>query len=86
MPVGSYIVDYMCVSTRLVIELDGGQHSEQQYYDQKRTQFLETNNLKVIRFWNNEVLENLSGVLETLTLALSQRERELKTKVDNYEH
>jgi len=69
----------MCVSTWLVIKLDSGPHNEQQNYDKKRTPFLETNNLKVIRFWNNDVLENLSGVLETLILTLSQRERELKS-------
>ena len=77
-PIGSYIVDFMCASARLVVELDGGQHNEQQAYDQRRTHYLKTKSFKVIRFWNNEVIENLSGILDTLTLALSQRERELK--------
>ena len=77
-PVDSYIVDFMCKSTKLIVELDGSQHAEQQDYDKKRTQYLETKGFKVFRFWNNEIIKNLSGVLEALTLTLSQREREQK--------
>jgi len=76
-PVGSYIVDFMCVSAKLIIELDGGQHAEQQIYDRKRTAFLEARDFKVVRFWNNDVLTNIDGVLESLTLTLSRRERGL---------
>jgi len=76
-PAGSYIVDFMCVSVKLIIELDGGQHAEQQDYDHKRTLFLASKNYKVLRFWNNEILTNIDGVLEALTLTLSQRERGL---------
>ena len=68
----------MCKSTKLIVELDGGQHAEQQDYDKKRTLYLETKGFNVIRFWNIEIIENLSGVLESLTLALSQRERVLE--------
>ena len=77
-PVGAYIVDFICMSVKLIIELDGGQHAEQQDYDQKRTAYLETKSIQVIRFWNNDILTNVDGVLETLTLTLSQRERVLK--------
>ena len=76
-PVGAYIVDFMCVSVKLIIELDGGQHAEQQDYDQKRSAYLETKSFQVIRFWNNEILTNIDGVLDSLTLTLSQRERGL---------
>ena len=79
-PIGNYVVDFLCSSTKLIVELDGGQHAEQQSYDQKRTLYLESKGFKVIRFWNNEVLTNIDGVLEPLTLALSQRERGLKEK------
>ena len=65
-PVGSYIVDFICIEKKLVVELDGGQHQDQSDYDTKRTQYLNSCGLQVIRFWNNEVLENLDGVLTTL--------------------
>jgi len=75
-PIGHYIVDFMCESASLIVELDGGQHAEQQAYDDKRTAFLQAKGFKVLRYWNNEVLENTGNVLISLTLALSQRERE----------
>ncbi len=65
-PVAPYIVDFVCLGNKLIVELDGGQHSEQQEYDRQRTNFLETCGYKVIRFWNDEVLKNMPGVLESL--------------------
>lgn len=77
LPVGQYIVDFACPELRLIIEIDGGQHAEQVIYDLSRTRFLQSKGYRVVRFWNNEVLGNIEGVLEALTLTLSQREREL---------
>ena len=79
LPVGQYIVDFACLELRLIIEIDGGQHAEQVPYDLGRTRFLQSKGYRVVRFWNNEVLGNIEGVLEALTLTLSQRERELKS-------
>jgi very-short-patch-repair endonuclease len=76
-PVGPYVADFLCKEAMLIVEIDGGQHTEQVEYDQYRTDFLQAHGYKVARFWNNEVLMNLDGVLEALTLALSQRAREL---------
>ena len=78
LPVGRFIVDFACAELRLVIEIDGGQHADQVPYELGRIRFLQSKGYQVIRFWNNEVLENIEGVLEALTLTLSQRERELK--------
>ncbi len=84
-PIGDYVADFFCHEANLVVELDGGQHNEekQKQKDIKRTAFLESQGLRVIRFWNNEVLQNTEGVMETilqaLTPALSQREREFIT-------
>lgn len=78
-PVGVYIADFNCVHLKIIVEIDGGQHAEQKDYDSVRTEFLESHGYKVVRFWNNDVLTNIEGVLETLTLTLSQRERELKS-------
>jgi len=76
-PVNRYIVDFMCNSIKLIIEIDGGQHLEQQNYDSVRTHYLESRGYKVLRYWNNDVLTNIEGILTSLTLALSQRERKL---------
>ena len=62
-PIGSYVVDFLCVEKRLVIELDGGQHAERVEYDEKRTAYLQGHKLHVVRFWNNDVLKNVNGVL-----------------------
>jgi len=65
-----YIIDFICLDKKLIIELDGGQHSKQQAYDAKRTEFLEHEGYKVLRFWNNEVFENIEGVLLSILNAL----------------
>lgn len=83
-PLGPYILDFVCLEAGLVIEIDGGQHSEQQACDQQRTALIETQGLTVIRFWNHEVMNEIPAVLEkiwqtlqALTPTLSRaRERE----------
>ena len=62
-PIGKYIVDFICLDAKLIIELDGGQHADSVVLDEKRTVFLESLGYQVIRFWNNEVIENMDGVL-----------------------
>ena len=67
-PVGNYIVDFICKEIKLIIEIDGGQHNSEDgiEYDIKRTEDLETKGYKVIRFWNNEIDNNLEGVYQIL--------------------
>lgn len=62
---GAYILDFYCPEIRLAIELDGGQHlnEENQVYDKERTLYLEANRVRVLRFWNHELIKNLDGVL-----------------------
>lgn len=62
-PIGKYIADFACIDKKLVIELDGWQHQEQTAYDANRTVFLQAQGWQVLRFWNNDVLNNLDGVL-----------------------
>ncbi len=75
--IGFYTVDFVCRDVDLVVEIDGGQHCENMK-DIARTEYLNKKGYKVIRFWNNEVLENMDGVLyrlqeeiESLTPSLS---------------
>ena len=65
-PAGPYIVDFMCYSPRLVIELDGGQHQAQSAYDAARTRWLEARGFRVIRFWNNQVLQESEAVAQAI--------------------
>src|SRR5580704_5673034 len=68
-PIGPYIVDFACREQRLIIEVDGGQHAENER-DVARDQYLRDRGYRVLSFWNNEVLENTDGVLETIAEAL----------------
>ncbi|MEQ1790381.1 MAG: endonuclease domain-containing protein, partial [Rickettsiales bacterium] len=65
-----YIADFVCLEKKLIIELDGGQHTEQIKYDQQRTKYLAAKGFTVIRFWNNEIMENLDGVLTLISESL----------------
>ena len=76
-PIGCYVVDFACLELKLVIEVDGAQHADSKS-DKFRKKYLEGLGFKIIRFWNNDVLNNTEGVYSTLTLTLSQRERELR--------
>lgn len=60
-PIGPYIVDFACMNAKLIIEVDGGQHGGAD--DQQRDMWLADQSFTILRFWNNEVLENLDGVL-----------------------
>lgn len=68
-PIGPYIADFACIEARLVVELDGGQHADS-VTDDTRTASIEATGYTVIRFWNNDVIENIEGVLESIRLEL----------------
>jgi very-short-patch-repair endonuclease len=65
-PIGKYIVDFVCFDKRVVIEVDGGQHARNKGKDIERDKWLEGQGFKVLRFWDNEVLGNIEGVLEVI--------------------
>lgn len=67
---GNYIVDFVCFSSKVIIELDGSQHFEHQEYDEERTRFLNLQGFKVLRFWNNEVYASLESVLDSIFYAV----------------
>ena len=72
-PVGQFICDFVSREKRLVIEIDGGHHAMNAVYDARRTRFLNAQGYIVLRFWNNEVLDNLDGVLTKIEEALDNR-------------
>jgi very-short-patch-repair endonuclease len=68
-PIGTYIVDFVCFEKKIIVELDGGQHTqpEEMRNDRIRDQWFETQGYKILRFWDNEVLTNTQGVLEVIS-------------------
>lgn len=76
-PIGHFIVDFFCQEAKLAIEVDGGGHDErlQANYDSERTVELESRGIKELRFWNNEVFENIEGVLEVILIAVVRASR-----------
>ena len=73
-PIGDYIVDFICRKKKIIIELDGSQHNESENIDKdkQRTEFLENKGYKVLRFWNNEVDNNIEGVFEIIKRELDK--------------
>ena len=77
-PIGPFTLDFYCPSLRLAIEVDGGQHAEQRRQaDKQRTRWLGEKGIAVIRYWNNDVLGNLAGVLADLVPQIEKRRSEV---------
>jgi len=70
--IGNFVVDFIAPRKKLVIEVDGGQHLEQEEYNAERTAFLESKGYRVIRFWNGEVMNDIEGVMRAIDLALGE--------------
>ena len=73
-PIGRYIADFACFERRLIIEVDGGQHAVQQGYDSNRSDWLEAQGYKVLRFWNNQVMEDIDSVPFVILQVLESQE------------
>ena len=65
-PIGNYIVDFVCFEKLVVLEVDGGQHAEAADQDRKRDEWLKNQGFTVLRFWNNQVLRNIAGVMQEI--------------------
>ena len=70
--IGKFIVDFFCPEFKLILELDGGHHTAQKEADQDRIVFLSSRGYRVLRFWNNEVLQDMEGVLERIAQAIQE--------------
>jgi adenine-specific DNA-methyltransferase len=71
-PIGPFIADFCCLEAKVIVELDGGQHTLQRQADGVRTAFLEAQGYRVLRFWDNEFLANTDGVLQRIARALRE--------------
>lgn len=72
--IGNYIVDFCAPRQKLIVELDGSQHLEQAEYDDERTRYLEAHGYRVLRFWNNDVMNDTDAVLQVIWSALNAGE------------
>ena len=68
--IGNYIVDFCAPRQKLIIEVDGGQHLDQEDYDAERTAYLESKGYHILRFWNNEIENDLEAIMLVIDLAL----------------
>jgi very-short-patch-repair endonuclease len=68
--IGNYIPDFVCIKKKLIIELDGSQHLEQKEYDDERTKYFESLGYRVIRFWNNQIMQDINSVIQAIQFAL----------------
>jgi very-short-patch-repair endonuclease len=75
-PIDRYVADFCCADARLIIELDGGQHATRTSEDANRTKVLDAMGYLVLRFWNNDVMQNIDGVLEEILSTLEQHRSE----------
>jgi len=71
--ISRFVVDFVCIKHKLVIELDGSQHLEQEEQDTERTQYLELQGYKVIRFWNDKATDDIGGVIRAIENALNKK-------------
>lgn len=76
--IGNYIVDFCAPRRKLIIELDGSQHLEQKEYDEERTKYLEARGYRILRFWNNDVMNNIEAVLKVIWSMLNEEKGEKK--------
>ena len=72
--IGNYIVDFCAPRMKLIIEVDGDPHNKQKEYDTERTRFLESKGYIVLRFWNNDIMNNLASVISTIMKVVSERD------------
>ena len=73
--IGNYIVDFCAPRAKLIVEVDGSQHLDQRDYDVERTEFLKVKGYRVLRFWNNDVLNNIEDVMAAIAQAISDNQR-----------
>ncbi len=71
--IGKYIPDFCSVEAKLIIELDGSQHLQQEDYDIERTKYLESQGYKVIRFWNDAVMKDINGVIRAILQSMEEK-------------
>jgi len=77
--IGNFIVDFCAPRRKLIIEVDGGQHLDQQEYDQERSAFLSSKGYRILRFWNHDVLKNIESVMQEIVYTLEEGKQDYKS-------
>jgi very-short-patch-repair endonuclease len=72
-PIGAYVADFACLEAKLIIEVDGGQHLEQGDYDRRRDREIESRGFRILRFWDNQVLQETQAVIAAIVRALDEQ-------------
>ena len=72
-PLGDHIVDFVCLEKRLIVEVDRGQHSEQEDHDTKRDEWLKGQGFNILRLWNHQILRDIEAVKEKISIALQDQ-------------
>jgi very-short-patch-repair endonuclease len=85
-PAGRYILDFYCPALQLAVELDGGQHAQAESRDRQRDEWLRQRGVTVLRFWNCDITENLSGVLEVSAAKISELKSQELTPTRRWRH
>ena len=75
-PVDRFVVDFFCADAHLIVEVDGGQHAVRAEADAQRTKVLEAMGYLVLRYWNNDVMKNIDGVIEDISTTLEHHRSE----------
>ncbi len=81
-PIGPFVVDFCAPRLKLVIEVDGEQHVDLQEYDQQRTTYLTAQGYRVLRFWNNQVMEDLNAVVSAIENAIAEQLEEKNNQTE----
>ena len=85
-PTGRYILDFYCSALQLAVEVDGGQHAQAESRDRQRDEWLRQRGVTVLRFWNSDVTENLSGVIEVIAAKILELKSEGLTPTRRWRH
>ena len=85
-PIGPFVVDFVCLPKKLILEIDGGQHNSEECIktDNQRTIYLESKGFTILRFWNNEIFDNIQGVLEQIINTLNSISLQTLNLRENY--
>ena len=85
-PIGPYIADFACLKAMLVIEVDGGQHGDAVAHNSRRDEFMRSQDYRILRFWNNDILGNIAGVCNTIASEINRHKSRGVAPIPTFSH